>query len=372
MTTKRDYYEVLGVGRSATEEELKKAFRRLAFQYHPDRNKNHDAEERFKEINEAYEILSDPQKRAAYDRFGHAGAQGNFGGGFEGFGPFGGFGDIFETFFGGAATRTRRGPQRGGDLRHNLTIAFEDAVFGCEKEIEIPRTEACSQCRGTGSEPGSQPTQCPQCRGSGEIRRMQQSIFGQFVNVVICSRCQGEGRIINDPCTRCHGVGKERRLRHIQVKIPAGVDNGSQLRLTGEGEAGALGGPPGNLYVVLTVREHKYFQRDGNNIIYELPINMAQAALGDEVEAPTMHGPAQVKIPPGTQSGRVIALREKGVPFVNGRGIGDQLVRVVVVTPQTLTDKQKELLRELAQTLGPANLPHEDKGFFERIKDALG
>ena len=373
MATKRDYYEVLGVDRSATEEEVRRAFRKLAFQYHPDRNKNHDAEEKFKEINEAYEVLSNPEKRATYDHFGHAGPQGfGSGSGFEGFSGFGGFGDIFDTFFGGATTTRRRGPQRGVDLRYDLTLTFEEAVFGVEKELELTRLETCGRCRGTGSEPGSQPSRCPNCRGTGEIRRVQQSIFGQFVNVTTCNRCGGEGRIITQPCSQCQGAGKERRTRHIVVKIPAGIDDGSQIRLTGEGDSGTAGGPSGNLYVVVLVKRHQHFQREGNDILYHLPINVAQATLGQEIEVPTLEGTASLRIPPGTQSGQVFRLREKGVPDLRTGRRGDQLVLVTVVIPQSLNEQQKRLFEELAKTLGTPTMPTTgEKGFFERIKDAF-
>lgn len=371
MTTKRDYYEVLGVDRNASEEALKKAFRRLAFQYHPDRNREDGAEDRFKEINEAYEVLSDPNKRAAYDRFGHAGTQG-FGQGFEGFGGFGGLGDIFETFFSGTTTRARRGPQRGVDLRYNMTISFEDAIFGCERELEVPRTETCSLCRGSGSAPSSQPTKCPTCGGSGEVRRIQQTLFGQFVNVTPCDRCHGEGRIITDPCPTCRGLGSERKLRRISVKIPAGVENGSQIRLSGEGEAGLRGGPPGSLYINLQVKEHKFFVRDGDNILYTLPISLVQAALGDEVPIPTVEGDAALRIPAGTQTGHVFRLRGRGVPHLRSSGRGDQLVQVHVVIPTALDENQKRLLRELGKTLEQPAPPNEDKSFFDRIKDAIG
>jgi molecular chaperone DnaJ len=370
-TQQRDFYEVLGVPRNASQEEIKKAFRRLAMQYHPDRNKEPGAEARFKEINEAFEVLSDPEKRAAYDRFGHAGAAGTGAGrGFEGFSNFAGFGDIFDAFFG--SMRRSTGPQRGADLRYNLTLTFEEAVFGTEKEIEVTRSEQCSFCGGSGAEPGSRPERCPSCGGSGEIRRVQQSIFGQFVNVSTCERCHGEGRIVTRACTHCRGTGRERKVRKLQVKIPPGVDSGQQLRLSGEGEAGSHGGPPGNLYVLLQVQEHPYFKRDEDDIILDLPINIAQAALGDEVEVPTLEGKAELKIPPGTQTGRIFELKGKGVPHLRGGGRGDQIVRVRVVTPTNLTNEQKRLLRELAKTFNDNSLPHEEKSLFEKIKSALG
>jgi molecular chaperone DnaJ len=371
MASKRDYYEVLGVDRNASDDDIKKAFRRLAFQYHPDRNREDGAEEKFKEIKEAYEILCDPQKRATYDRFGHAGVHGFGSRGFEGF-DFGGFGDIFDAFFGGmTGTARRAGPQQGSDLSYKLTISFEEAVFGCDKELEVVRTEICSACSGTRSEPGSQPTKCPGCNGTGEVRRTQRSIFGQFINVTTCSRCNGEGRIIVKPCPRCNGQGKERIERKIAIKIPPGVDEGTQIRLSGEGDTGRQGGPPGNLYVTLSVRKHKFFQREGDDILYELPINFAQASLGDELEIPSVDGPIVLKIPAGSQTGKVFRFKEKGVPHLRRPGRGDQLVRLYVVTPTNLDEKQKKLIRELAKTLGEAKLPQEEKGFFEKIKDTL-
>ena len=373
MAAKRDYYEVLGISRSATDEEVKKAFRKLAHQFHPDLNKNHDAEERFKEVNEAYEVLSDPDKRSNYDRFGHAGPQG-FGGfrGFEDFGGLGGFGDIFETFFGGATTATRRGPQRGSDLQLQVTLAFEEAAFGCEKEVQVSRNEVCSSCRGSGSEPGTQPVKCPNCNGTGQVRRVQQSIFGQFVNVATCPRCQGAGRIVTNPCTKCRGTGRVRQTRRVMITIPPGVDDGSQMRLSGEGEPGAKGGPRGDLYVSISVLQHKLFQRKGSDILYELPLSFPQAALGDEVEVPTLEGPHPLKIPAGTQPGRVFNLRHKGIAHLRGNGRGDMLVRVKVVVPDSLTEHQRELLQELAKTMDQEVSPQDGKGLFDKIKDAFG
>lgn len=368
MAPKRDYYEVLGLDRSASDEQIKRAFRKLAFNYHPDRNKEDGAEERFKEVNEAYEVLSDPDKRATYDRFGYAGE--GFGRGFGDFDIFRGFGDIFDAFFGGAATQTRRGgPQKGADLRYNLTISFEGAVFGCEEEIEISRIENCSLCHGVGSEPGSQPSRCPECNGTGEVRRVQRSVFGRFVNVITCNRCGGDGRIITNPCPQCRGSGKEEQVRRIAVGIPGGVDDGSKIRLSGEGHAGTRGGGSGNLYVTLSVQEHQFFKRRGDDIFYDLPINFAQAALGDEVEVPTVDSPVRLKIPPGTQTGKLFQLKEKGVPHLRGGGRGDQLVLVHVVTPEAMNQEQRRLFEELAKTMAPASMPKDEKGFFHRLKD---
>src|SRR5579875_416394 len=373
MAAKRDYYEVLGVTRNASEDEIKKAFRRWARQYHPHVNKEKVAESRFKEINEADEVLGDAQKRAAYDRFGHAATQGmgaGAGNPFEGFG-FGSVNDIFEQLFNTATASSRRtGSMRGQDLRYELTISFEEAVRGCQKEIEIPRWETCATCRGSGSQPGASTSICPNCKGTGEIRRVQQSIFGQFVNVMVCDRCRGEGHIITTPCERCHGQGRVRNVRRVTVNIPAGVDDGINVRVTGEGEAPPRGGTPGNLYVALTVKPHEYFKRQGNDITYELPISFAEAALGAEVEAPTLDGKEKLKIPAGTQSGRVFRIKGQGVPVIHSTARGDELVIVKVVTPQSLTPRQKELLREFAEIERQQN-ERGQANLFDKIKDAF-
>ncbi len=353
MPPKQDYYQALGVGRNATSEEIKRAFRKLAFKYHPDHNRDGGAEEKFKEINEAYEVLSDPDKRAAYDRFGHSGTEGFFRRGFEGF-DFSGFGDIFDAFFGGATTATRPAPQRGSDLHYRTTITFEEAAFGCEKELNISRTENCFQCQGTGCKSGSQPSRCPNCNGSGQVRRVQQSIFGRFTNITTCSKCRGEGRIITEPCSQCRGTGKEKRQRSISIKIPAGVDDDTQIRLSGEGEAGTRGGPPGNLYTTLSVKQHELFTRDGDDVLYKLPINFAQAALGTKVAVPTLYGEVKLEVPAGCQSGKVFQLKNKGIPHLHRSGHGDQIVTLLVVTPDKLTGKQRQLFQELANSLGPA------------------
>lgn len=373
MSAKRDYYDILGVSRSASEEEIKKAYRRLARQYHPDVNKAADAEARFKEINEAYEVLSDREKRAMYDRFGHAGTQGGFQPG-AGFGGFGGIEDIFEDFFGfgtRARAAARQAPQRGADLRYNLTISFEEAAFGTERDLEIPRWETCPTCYGSGAAPGTTPIRCPQCNGTGEVRRVQQSIFGSFVNVSTCPRCEGEGEVVMSPCPECRGRKQVQRVRTVTVEIPAGVDEGTQIRLTGEGEPGVRGGPPGNLYVVISVQPHRYFRRQGNDVLLEFPLNIAQAALGDEVEVPTLDGPEVLHIPAGTQTGETFRLRGKGIPYLRRNGRGDQLVTVYVKTPTNLTEEQKDLLRKLGKTLGKEPIPHDEKGFFDRLKDVF-
>ncbi len=368
MPTKRDYYEILGVGRDATDDDIKRAFRRLAKQYHPDANPGDStASDKFKEIGEAYAVLSDPEKRQVYDRYGHNAPQGGFGD----FTGFGGFSDIFEEFFGfGTRSAARRGPQPGAHLKYNLSISFEEAVFGVEKELEIPRLETCPHCRGSGAEPGTTPVRCPQCHGSGEVRRVQQSIFGSFVNVVTCPRCEGEGEIVSTPCSNCRGQKRVQITRKINVAIPPGVDDGTQIRLTGEGEAGMRGGPSGNLYVVVGVRKHPLFRREGNNLLLDLPIDMVQAALGDEVTVPTLDGSeAKLTIPPGTPYGKTFRIKEQGVPQLRRNGRGDLLVTVQVTIPQNLNEKQKSLLRELARTMG--RVPAEPKGMLGKMKDAL-
>lgn len=364
MVTKRDYYDVLGVARSASEVEIKRAFRNLARKYHPDVNKDSDAEARFKEISEAYEVLSDPQKRSMYDRYGHSGGQG----GFEGFTDFGGFADIFESFFGGGSRRSgHRGPQRGSDLRYDLRITFEEAVFGTEKDIEIPVMKACPECSGTGAEPGSGASTCPRCQGSGELRRVQQSVFGQFVSVVMCDACGGEGRVIGTPCSNCRGQGRVQGTKRLTVRVPAGVDRGQQIRLTGEGEAGPKAGPPGDLYVVLDVQDSSVFTRDGYDIYFELPLNVAQAALGDEVSVPTLEAEEELKIPAGTQHGRTFRFRGKGVPHLRSSARGDMYVVARVEVPSKLTKRQRELFKELSKELG-----EEQEGLFDKFKEAFG
>jgi molecular chaperone DnaJ len=373
MSAKRDYYEVLGVGRQATEEEIKKAFRRLARQFHPDVSQEDGAEAKFKEINEAYEVLSDPEKRASYDRFGHAGPQ--MGGGWPGAGTgFGGIEDIFESFFGGVrgGAAGRRGPAVGADLRYDLTIQFEEAAFGCEKQINIRRNETCTHCQGRGAEPGTQPIRCPQCNGTGEVRRQQQTLLGSFVQVSPCPRCQGEREIITTPCTVCRGQKVVPVERTISVRVPAGVDEGTRIRLSGEGEPGERRGPAGNLYVVLHVKPHTYFRRDENQVFLELSINVAQAALGAKLSVPTLDGPEELNIPPGTQPGETFRLRGRGIPFLRGNGRGDQLVVVQVATPTKLTARQRELLCELGDSLGKEQVQQCEKGFFQRIRDAIG
>lgn len=370
MVAKRDYYDVLGVGRNAGEDDLKRAYRRLARQYHPDVSKTDGTEERFKEINEAYQVLSDPDKRAAYDRFGHAAVDGSAGmGGFEGF-PFG---DIFDVFFGTSRSSARTGPERGGDLRYHLNLTFEEAVFGCEKELQVPRLETCPRCDGARAEPGTTPQRCPVCHGSGQVRRSQQSIFGQFVTAAACERCSGEGTIVDAPCTECRGRGQVQVARRVAVTIPAGVDEGTQIRLAGQGEGGLRGGPAGNLYVAVSVKPHKFFKRDGLDIIYNLDIDIGQAGLGDEVPVPTADGKGlRITIPAGSQFGDTIVLKERGVPDLRSGRKGNQIVRLRVTVPRNLTDDQKRLLHEFETSLGKNVSPQDEKGLRDRIKDALG
>jgi molecular chaperone DnaJ len=365
MTAKRDYYEILGIGRDANDDRIRKAYRQLARQLHPDVNKRPDAEERFKEVNEAYEVLSDREKRAAYDRFGHAGVEGNLGG----FSGFADFGDIFESFFGAAA---QRGPRAGEDLRASLTLSFEEAVLGAEKEIEVERLARCDVCNGTGAEPGSEPVRCPECGGSGQVRRVRSSIFSSFINVTTCPRCRGRGEIVRDPCHECQGQQRVRVRKRLKVNIPPGVDDGTRIRLAGEGNAGRDSGPQGHLYVFLSVKPHRYFKRRNGDIFLNITINVAQAALGDEIAVPTLNGDAKLRIPAGTQTGKSFTLKGQGVPYLRRSGRGDQIVNVFVSTPTKLSGKQKELLRQLSETLGDEAIPQEERGLFDRVRDAFG
>jgi molecular chaperone DnaJ len=349
MPPKRDYYEVLGVSRNASPEDIKKAFRKLAFQHHPDRNNEDGAEEKFKELNEAYEVLSDNNKRQNYDRFGATGAEDMFGG-FSG-ADFGGLGDIFEAFFGGAATTTRRGPRRGQDLHSELSITFEEAALGIDKEIKIKRNENCPTCEGSGAKPGTSPIRCTDCNGSGQVYQVQRSVFGRFTNMTICRQCHGSGSIITEVCPGCRGGGRQRFERRMSVVIPGGVSAGSRIRLSGEGDAGERGGPPGDIYITLMVAPHKYFVRDGDNIHYELPVSFTQAALGMETEVPTIYGDTRLKVPAGSQAGEVLRLKGKGVPHLNRGGRGDQLVKLKLMTPRKLSKRQRQLFEELAEGL---------------------
>jgi molecular chaperone DnaJ len=355
MAIKRDYYEVLGVSRDASGEQIKKAFRKLAFQYHPDYNSGSDAEDKFKEISEAYQVLSDNEKRAYYDRYGRM-SDANWQTGFEGF-DFGGLGDIFDAFFGGAtSTGTRRTPRKGADLKTEISLTFEEAVFGADKEINIWRVETCSVCHGVGASPGTQPAKCMECNGSGQVRRVSQSIFGRFVQVVACPRCNGEGAVIHEYCPQCKGDGRQKVKRKVTVTIPPGVSEEHPMRLKGEGSAGIYGGGPGDVYMTFMVKPHELFVRDGNDIFCELHINFAEAALGTTIEIPTLYGDVALKIPAGTQDGKVFNLKGKGVQRIDGRGKGNQLVGIRVVTPQSLDRDQKKLFEMLAESLPGAKI----------------
>jgi molecular chaperone DnaJ len=381
--SKRDYYEILSVTRTATDGEIKSAYRKLAMQYHPDRNPGDKvAEERFKEAAEAYAVLCDPEKRSLYDRFGHQGVRSAAGGG-AGFDPsvfteFGDFADILGNMFGfgdlfGNARR-RGGPQRGADLRYDLEIAFEESAKGVETTIQIPRQEACETCHGSGAAAGSSPTTCGMCRGQGQIRSQQ----GFFTVARTCPQCQGVGKIITKPCATCRGAGRISRERKLTVKIPPGIATGQQLRLQHEGEAGSAGGPPGSLFVVVHVQEHEFFRRDGNNLFCEVGVNFTTLALGGEIQVPTLDGQETVKIPEGTQTGTTLKLRGKGMPDVNGRGRGDLFATVQVHTPKKLTKDQRHLLEQLAKALPKeqfeprAHADADERNLFDRVKDMFG
>ncbi|MCZ8511154.1 molecular chaperone DnaJ [Paenibacillus filicis] len=369
--SKRDFYEVLGVPKDASQEDIKKAYRKLARQYHPDVNKADDAETKFKEAKEAYDVLSDDQKKAQYDRFGHVDPNQGMGGGGFGGQDFGGFGDIFDMFFGGQGQRRNpNAPQRGNDLQYTMQIEFKEAVFGKKTEIQIPRTETCDTCHGSGAKPGTQPETCGVCHGTGQQEVVQNTAFGRIVNRRVCSNCQGQGQIVKDKCSTCHGTGKVKKQRTISLNIPAGVDDGAQLRVSGEGEAGTRGGPAGDLYVVIRVKSHEFFEREGDDIYCEVPLTFAQAALGDEIEIPTLTEKVKLKIPAGTQTDTYFRLKGKGVPRLRGYGQGDQHVKVVVVTPTNLSDEQLEHLRELARLSGE-HTHEQNQSIFERMKKAF-
>jgi len=370
----RDYYEVLGVSRSATQDELKAAFRRLARQYHPDVNDSPDAEEHFKEINEAFAVLSDEQRRGAYDRYGHEGVRGpngmpNFTVDFSDFADI--FGDLFGFGgFGRTSQRARNAPRRGADLQYRLDLAFEEAVFGVEKEIEITRDELCVTCNGSGAEPGTSPIRCSTCNGSGEVRRTRQTILGSMVQVTTCPTCNGQGETISTPCHTCKGRGLERRNRKKVISVPAGVDSGTQIRLAGEGQPGVNGGPNGNLFIAIKVKAHKYFHRREYDVLLDLNVNIAQATLGADVEIPTVDGPTMLKIPNGTQPGKILRLRDKGIPKLRGNGRGDQLVVINVEVPINVNNDQRQLFEQLAESLGSEVRPQE-RGFLDWLKEAL-
>ena len=369
--SKRDYYEVLGLNRDASEGDLKKAYRRLAMKYHPDRNPDApDAEDKFKEASEAYEILADPEKRHAYDQFGHAGvdpSQGGMGGGFNFEGGLGDiFGDVFGDIFGGSRGRGANGVGRGSDLRYNLNLSLEQAVGGDTLEIRIPVLAHCEDCDGSGAAPGTSPQTCPDCGGAGQVRVAQ----GFFSLQQTCPRCRGQGRVVTDPCGSCGGAGRKEKRKTLSAKIPAGVDTGDRIRLTGEGEAGVNGGPPGDLYVQVEVNDHPIFVREGRHLYCEVPIAFADAALGGELEVPTLDGRVKLKIPTETQTGKVFRLRGKGVTQIRVGGVGDLLCKVVVETPVKLTDEQKSLLRELKTSLGDSDRHSpKEKSWFDGVRD---
>ncbi|WP_025784799.1 molecular chaperone DnaJ [Sporosarcina sp. D27] len=374
--SKRDYYEILGVPKTATKEEIRKAYRKLSKQFHPDLNKEEGAEDKFKEVTEAFEVLSDENKRASYDQYGHADpSQGFGGGGFSGFGGGGdgfGFDDIFSSFFGGGGGRRRdpNAPRKGDDLQYTMTVDFMEAAFGKETEIEIPREEVCNTCDGSGAKKGTSAKTCTNCGGTGQISVTQNTPLGQMVNRKVCNVCQGTGKIIPEKCETCHGSGRVKKRKKIKVTIPAGVDDGQQLRVSGQGEAGVNGGPSGDLYIVFRVRPHEKFIREADDILLEVSLTFPQAALGDEIEVPTIHGSVNLKIPAGTQSGTTFRLRGKGIQNVHGHGIGDQHVIVKLLTPKKMTEKQKELLREFASIDGDA--PGEySSSLFDKIKRSI-
>ncbi|HET8568212.1 MAG TPA: molecular chaperone DnaJ [Candidatus Limnocylindria bacterium] len=356
----KDYYAVLGVPRDATDDQVRSAYRKLARQYHPDVNQDHDAADRFKEITEAYEVLSDADRRQRYDMFG---GEATIGFGID---------DLFSTFFGGDMRRRDRGPTRGADLRVALEIDLEEAVRGAEKEIGVPRLETCERCDGSGAEPGSSVSTCSTCGGRGEVRQVQQSVFGRFVNVSTCPRCAGSGRTIDKACARCGGEGRERTERRVELVVPAGIDDGQQLRVQGQGEAGLRGGPHGDLYVLVRVKEHRRFRREGDDLVHQVRISPAQAVLGDEVSVPTVDGAtATVRIPAGSQHGHVVRLRGKGVPHLGGGGRGDQLVVLNIAIPRTLSKEERRAYEKLRDLRRPAD-DDVDRGIFDRVKDALG
>ena len=370
-----EYYDRLGLSKDASQDEIKRAYRKLSKKYHPDINKEPGAEEKYKEILEAYETLSDAQKRAAYDQYGPDGAngfggQGSFGG-FDGGAGFGGFEDIFSSFFGGGATRNPNAPRQGDDLQYRVNLSFEEAVFGAEKEIHYNREVTCKTCSGSGAKPGTSPVTCGRCHGHGVINVDTQTPLGMMRRQVTCDVCHGTGQEIKDPCQTCHGTGREKQSHTVSVKIPAGVETGQQIRLAGQGEAGFNGGPYGDLFVVINVNPSDKFTRDGSTIYYTLNISFVQAALGDTVEVPTVHGNVEMVIPAGTQTGKTFRLKGKGAPRLRGGSQGDQLVTVKIVTPTKLNDAQKEALLAFAKASGDEKVAPQKKGFFDTVKDVL-
>jgi molecular chaperone DnaJ len=367
MANKRDYYEILGVNRGASADDIRSAYRNLAKQYHPDVNKSPDAVDRFKEINEAYAVLSDDERKAAYDRFGHAGLEGM---------PFDinfGFSDIFEEFFGFSSGRRQRrhSARRGTNLRYDLKLSFEEAVFGIEREVEFTRQEVCSNCQGSRAEPGTTPTRCTTCNGSGEVRQVRQTLLGSMVNVGTCPTCGGQGEIIHTPCRTCSGRGRVRGSVNRTIPVPAGVDDGTQIRIAGEGEPGVNGGPPGDLYIVIHVKPHRYFRRRGDDIILDLAINIAQATLGADVSVPTLDGDETLNVPAGTQPGKVLRIKGKGARRLKRNGRGDQLVIISIDIPRSLSPEQRTMFEDLAESLGTEVHPQE-RSFLDTLKDIFG
>lgn len=373
---KKDYYELLGLEKGASEEEIKKAFRKRALKYHPDRNPgDKEAEEKFKELNEAYQVLSDPQKKAQYDQFGTADFNGaGFDGGFD-FSDLGGFGDIFDSFFGGGFSsggRRRNGPQKGADLEYSLNLTFEEAVFGVEKEVSVTRSENCEECHGSGAAHGSNPQTCDKCGGTGQMRIQRNTPLGSFVSMSTCDKCSGKGTIVKDPCHHCKGKGKVRKQRKIKVNVPAGVDTGNIIPIRGQGEHGANGGPPGDLYIGIRVSTHPTFKRNGFDIYIDTHISFAKATLGTTLKVPTIDGDVKYEVPEGTQPGTVFRLKGKGVPRVNGHGRGDQYVNVIVDVPKSLNQKQKEALAMFMEASGETvEVEGGKKSFMDKIKDKI-
>ena len=370
-----EYYDRLGVSKDASQDEIKRAYRKMSKKYHPDINKEPGAEEKYKEVQEAYETLSDDQKRAAYDQYGPDGAngfggQGGFGG-FDGGAGFGGFEDIFSSFFGGGAARNPNAPRQGDDLQYRVNLSFEEAVFGAEKEVHYNREATCKTCSGSGAKPGTSPVTCGRCHGRGVINVDTQTPLGVMRRQVTCDVCHGTGQEIKDPCQTCHGTGHEKQSHKVSVKIPAGVETGQQIRLAGQGEAGFNGGPYGDLFVIINVNPSDKFTRDGSTIYYTLNISFVQAALGDTVEVPTVHGNVEMTIPAGTQTGKTFRLKGKGAPRLRGGSQGDQHVTVKIVTPTKLNDAQKEALLAFAKASGDEKIAPQKKGFFNKVKDAL-
>ena len=388
MADKKDYYEVLGVTKNATDDEIKKAYRKLARQYHPDLNRDDPktAEAKMKEINEAYDVLKDKEKRAQYDQFGHAAFSGggyqqsggtytgniNMEDIFEHMGGMGGFGDIFSDLFGGggrARTRQKRGPERGADLRYDLYVTFEEAAFGKEMSIKVPRMEICDECDGTGAKKGTTPDECPDCHGTGMRQTTTRTPFGVIANTRPCERCHGTGQIIKNPCGHCHGTGKIKVERDIKINVPKGIDAGQRLRIQGGGQAGERGGATGDLYVYINIKPHKIFSRKNTDVYCEVPISFVQAALGGKIDAPTIDGKVDLLIPEGTQSGTVLRIKDKGIPALRGEGRGDEFVKIKVLTPKNLSSRQKKLLREFEDSSSDSTNNPEKKSFFDKLKD---